>query len=402
MTSPKKIVVVSGLRIFPAQTGGHLHTATIAASLARLGHSVTVCSLAGRREDYGTKERSLCVAVEPGLTEEVYLDLWQGLLQTLARRLGLPRVWQYWLIARGWVPETVKRRLQEADVIFSDLPYVPPVPGIWRNKPWYLISHNLEHKLLAIGGRNERRFVAWMRSVEAAAPARYRDICACALEDHSFFREHDPEERCAIPVVGSAADPAAYEFNPESRARVRAELGVADDERLIVFSGSRFGPNLQPLADLKAFCAAEADFLAQRRIRFLILGSIESMPYREGALIATGRVDRIPPFLNAADAGLNPVTTGSGANVKLFEYLAARLPVISTRFGVRGTELAAGIDYLEIDAANFKQQLAAFVDSRTVEAWRTHAEEVWNRHRHYADIGEVVRRAVTELRDFPH
>ena len=48
----RRITIVSGLRIFPCQTGGHLRTGGIALALARLGHEVTLYSLAGRQSDY--------------------------------------------------------------------------------------------------------------------------------------------------------------------------------------------------------------------------------------------------------------------------------------------------------------------------------------------------------------
>jgi hypothetical protein len=41
-------------------------------------------------------------------------------------------------------------------------------------------------------------------------------------------------------------------------------------------------------------------------------------------------------ILAAADAGLNPVASGGGSNVKLPTYLAAGLAVLSTPFGLRG------------------------------------------------------------------
>ena len=50
----------------------------------------------------------------------------------------------------------------------------------------------------------------------------------------------------------------------------------------------------------------------------------------------TGRVESVEPYLSAADISINPVTWGSGSNVKVFESLAAELPVISTKFGLRG------------------------------------------------------------------
>jgi glycosyltransferase involved in cell wall biosynthesis len=123
-------------------------------------------------------------------------------------------------------------------------------------------------------------------------------------------------------------------------------------------------------------------------------------PFRDGALIATGRVPEVASYFAAGDAGLNPVARGSGANVKLFEYLAARLPVISTAFGVRGTALRPDVDFLSYSPDSLLKTIEQFLRSRTREDWRRHAEEVWQRHKGTCDIQELVRDAVALLPEF--
>jgi glycosyltransferase involved in cell wall biosynthesis len=46
-------------------------------------------------------------------------------------------------------------------------------------------------------------------------------------------------------------------------------------------------------------------------------------------------------LLWSADLGLNPVVRGSGTNLKLVEYFAAGLPVVSTPLGARGLDVRA-------------------------------------------------------------
>ena len=395
----REIVILCGFSIFPTFTGGHLHTACIARSLARLGHQVTLYSLAGRQEDYRLRLPYQRRNIEPGLVEEVNLGLGFGLMQAMARRLGLPRRWQHALLRRGFVPARLKQALAKADVIFCDGSFVPPVPGPWASKPWLMISHNLEYKLLKLGTPSERRNAAWMQAQEAAAPRVYSDILACAEEDQQFFRQHDTSGSRQVPQVGCAVMPDSYLMPPGTRERIRAELGVGEDIKLLAFSGSGFGPNLTALAAVKRFAKLHEDWLLAQGLRFLILGSMESAPYREGALIVTSRVPEIAPYFAAADAGLNPVTTGSGANVKLFEYLAARLPVISTRFGVRGTALLPAVDYIEMDPVDLQPALAQFV-AQDRGYWQAHADAVWIRHQDSCDIQRVVAQALKVLPGF--
>jgi glycosyltransferase involved in cell wall biosynthesis len=400
----RKIVMLCGYRIFPANTGGLVHSTTIARALARMGHDVLVYCLAGRREDYALAQRPaqgfLSRQIEPGLVEETNLGAAFGLLQTAFRRMDVPRIWQHELLRRGIVPRRLKRHLQDADIVVADFPFCPPVPGPWATKPWFMISHELEFRLFQQGRPGEKRFARWMEAIEAAAPARYRDIFVCAQEDHDFFRSHDAGGQLKLPYIRCGVDARMYQVAPGVREKIRADLQIADDDWVFVFSGSGYGPNLEALDALKAFCRAEAPFLASHRIFFLALGSMVRAPFRDGALIATGPVPEVPPYFAAADAGLNPITRGSGSNVKLFEYLAARLPVVSTMFGVRGTELQPDTDFLAYEPGHLRPVLESYVAMRSRDQWRQHAADVWQRHYRSCDIQELVRDALAQRPEF--
>ena len=384
--------------------GCHVRTGGIARALARMDYRVRIFSLAGRREDYDFfsvgRDTSHVVQIEPNLTEEIHLGLLMGLLQTIGRRLDYPRVWQHALLERGIVPRRLKELLRESDVVICDMPWCPPVPGPWSSKPWFLISHNLDHRLLEQSSWLHRRAAPWMRAVEAQAPRRYRDIFACAEEDRDFFRQHDPTRRLLLPIIRCGVDPAAYTVAPGTRERARSELGLADEDHLLVFSASRYPPNDDAAEELRKFCQEEASFLASHRVRILVLGSVLPGPHRAGAFIATGRVPEVASYLAAADAGLNAVTWGSGSNVKLFEYLAARLPVISTEFGARGSGLEPGRDYLLYDSPRLRPAIERLLDGGTRDHWRAHADGVWARHQHSCDIQLLVSEAVTRLPEF--
>jgi glycosyltransferase involved in cell wall biosynthesis len=297
------------------------------------------------------------------------------------------------------VPRRLKHALREADIVLSDLPYCPPIPGPWRGKPWYLISHNLEHKLLEQGSARQRRFANWMRRVEGAAPQTYTDILACAEEDRAFFRAHDIRSQLTLPIVRCGVDPRLYAFSSAMRSDVRAGLGLRDEDWVFVFSGSSFAPNVEAFREIEEFCRAEAEFLARSRVYLLVVGSVSSEAYRRGSLIVTGPVPDVVPYFAAGDAGVNLVTRGSGSNVKLFEYLAARLPVISTVFGVRGTELTAFTDYLPCNRGDIKEVIQRFIGSDR-SFWRAQAESVWNRHKQSCDIQDLVNDAISLLPAF--
>jgi glycosyltransferase involved in cell wall biosynthesis len=191
-----------------------------------------------------------------------------------------------------------------------------------------------------------------------------------------------------------------YVGDPKVRERVRADLKLDHEDWLLIFSGSRYGPNVEAFEELQAFCRREAAFLAENRLYFLALGSMAAQARRDGALIVTGPVPEVIPYFAAGDAGLNPITRGSGSNVKLFEYLVARLPVISTPFGVRGTELETDTDYLAFAPGELKAALQRFLAIRTRTQWQMYADDVLRRHFRFCDIQELVKDAVAQRPEF--
>ncbi len=401
---PKRIVILASFRIFPAETGGHLRTAVVAKVLARLGHDVLVYSMAGRRADYATPDRAAGYRVdqiEDNLREEIHLGLGSGIAQAATRRLRLARIWVLLLLRFGLLPRRMKMALESADICISDMPWSLPPRGFETTKPWLLLSHNLEHRLLEQGRPLERPFSGWLKRIEAKVPQRYVGVLTCADDDHQFFEKHDPEKRCVLSPVGCAVDPLSYQQEAGVRESTRRELGVADDDTMFVFSGSSFQPNVDAFEWLQKFSKDHADFLQREKIRFVVVGTISARAWKSGALIVTGRVEEINPYFMAADIGLNPVVWGSGANVKMFEYIAARLPLMSTQFGVRGIKLEAGTDFHLFDRDHFEQRLIDLRRALPDRAARlAFAESVWNRHKQIIDIHQVLENALEDLHLF--
>ncbi|HEY9623079.1 MAG TPA: glycosyltransferase [Crinalium sp.] len=86
-------------------------------------------------------------------------------------------------------------------------------------------------------------------------------------------------------------------------------------------------------------------------------------------------------FLGVVDVALNPIVSGSGTNIKMLDYFAAGVPVLSTPFGVRGLGLEhqkhctiAELDQFA-DAIQMLQQEDSATKSMRVETARRYVEE---------------------------
>ncbi|MBF0442576.1 MAG: glycosyltransferase, partial [Oligoflexales bacterium] len=194
-----------------------------------------------------------------------------------------------------------------------------------------------------------------------------------------------------VHIAPNGIDSKLYVPNEKMRSEVRNSLGIKENEHLVMFSGSRHGPNNDALSEVRAFERKERDLLARLGIYFLIVGSVGEKAEREGRMIVTGPVPEVLPYFSAADFAFNPVKTGSGSNVKIFEYIAATLPVISTSFGTRGTTLKPSEDYYQYET---NEELAEILKKVSVlskpDMWKF-AERVWQTHKSEFDMTEIIR-----------
>jgi UDP-glucose:(heptosyl)LPS alpha-1,3-glucosyltransferase len=121
---------------------------------------------------------------------------------------------------------------------------------------------------------------------------------------------------------------------PERRAALRAELGAANGETLLLMVGSAFHTKGVDRG-LRALAALPGD--ARERARLVVVGRGKAVRYQRLAqrlgigdrVMFTGGRDDVPGLLRAADLLLHPARQENTGSV-LLEGLAAGLPVVTT------------------------------------------------------------------------
>jgi len=108
-----------------------------------------------------------------------------------------------------------------------------------------------------------------------------------------------------------------------------------EDSKSIVFIGSVYASNNYALDRIQEIASKNPEFI------FEIIGS--ARPTRGSKLknmVFNGVVDdaKKSEIMSRCFLALNPVTEGSGRNLKMVDYLAHGLPIISTPIGTRGFE----------------------------------------------------------------
>lgn len=185
----------------------------------------------------------------------------------------------------------------------------------------------------------------------------------------------------ATAVVPNGVDTNEIEFvigGDRSRRQLalRQELGLERGRPTALFVGSGHRPNIDAGRALieVARLVPEVDFLLAGRHTQTLEGTHLPRNVRLLGLVSDNLLDLL---LAGCDVALNPMSAGSGSNLKLLAYLAAGIPILSTAVGARGIDAeAAGV--LLIENEDLPDGIRAVLGTSTREmtlAGRRYAEE---------------------------
>lgn len=256
-----------------------------------------------------------------------------------------------------------REAVHAADVAVFSHPWVFPLVRDCLRSDQVVVyeSHNVEGflraQLLDDGDPAEAALLRGVVEDEYAAGRRADWILACSHEDLLRFNRvfgFDPGKMRVVPNGVMAFDRAPA--TPAERRAARAQLGLAPDAFVAIFVGSGYGPNVEA-----------ADFIDHELAPLLpdatlvVAGGVgEGMKARSRNVVVTGRLsepDKLRWF-QASDIGINPMRSGSGTNIKMFDFMAMALPVVSTGIGARGIE-TAGQEVMSVAAPDAQ----AFADA---------------------------------------
>jgi glycosyltransferase involved in cell wall biosynthesis len=226
-----------------------------------------------------------------------------------------------------------------------------------------------------------RKLLAEVVATESAAVQRADRVTTCSSTDAATLAAESGRQLDAFTVISNGTCVPHEVPTPERRATRSARWCrrywtagsmAAQPEHLAVFFGSWHPPNLDAAELLLELAPRLPDTL------FLSVGRHgQAFEHHEvpANVVFAGTVSNRArdQLLAAADVALNPMRIGSGTNLKLLEYLAAGVPVVSTPFGARGIDVVDGehLRFAEPDA--FADAIAEVLADPAAAAQRAEA-----------------------------
>lgn len=357
-----KLVVVSTFGIYPPRGGGQSRIFHLYSKLAER-YDVTAVCLVGANEEYQdriiaphfreiripkTEAHEAAEAKESSKVNWVPItDIVGGELMHLTPQFG----------------EVLDQLAEETDAIVASGPYLvdvivermPSVPLLYE-------AHNLEIELkraILPSSPEGQQLLGTVARLERKCWDEAGLVFACAARDLvSLEVEYGPSRATRIEVPNGFSS-AETQFTSPSQ---RADLARSIDKSMAksaLFLGSWHGPNLTAVETILEIAPLFDD------VHFLLVGSA-CLAFQDRELpdnvIAFGPVDEEQKalLLASASVALNPMTEGSGSNLKMLDYFAAGIPVVSTMFGARGLDAKPGTHFIAAEGPELVRTLCTF------------------------------------------
>jgi glycosyltransferase involved in cell wall biosynthesis len=255
--------------------------------------------------------------------------------------------------------ERIRQLLREEkfDIVVCDFLF-PAVSLPWDEKvqaaiPWVIFQHNVESMIWLRRAENKRGVISsywrnqWkrMQRHELEMCSKFDGIITVSDKDASIFREH-----FHLPnVLGTAPTGVDLEY-------FQLLPRTTSDVPTVMFMGSM---DWYANVDGVNWFVEAVWPLIQREMpeaRFVIVGrkppaEIQALATTGRNIEVTGTVPDVRPYLRGADVIVVPLRIGGGTRLKIYEAMAAEVPVVSTRIGAEGLDVTDGRHILLADTA---------------------------------------------------
>ena len=338
-----RYVVVNTFPITPTVSGGQMRLMGLYRYLAN-DADIKFINLGGVRSPHHVR------ALATGLSEEVvprttqFIQAERDLEKILHASCGDLAAALYPRLLPEWV-RAIAHAVKGADAVICSHPYGHPAleASGYKGKLFYE-GHNNEFDLKQSIYQGAPWPLEKIREIEGRCITAAHGATVCSEEEATRLVTLYGADPQRIAVVPNGVDAGRMRFQ-SAAMRADNQLRYQVRRPIALFIGSAHQPNV----DAAAWVLREAAQCPD--IDFVLIGSVchrcavDTLPANV-RLLGLLAEDEKTRWLSLAAIGLNPILSGAGTNLKLAEYAALGLPIVSTRFGARGGVLQEGVHYV--------------------------------------------------------
>lgn len=266
---------------------------------------------------------------------------------------------------------------QKFDCVVCD--FLFPAPNIPQLDSCVLFQHNVEAMIWKRYVEHAAGLKRLYFRLQAARMLAYEgEVCRSVRKVIAVSEDDAATMRRIYGVARTYAVPTGVDLDYFARPGAGAGPKLAD----LIFVGSMdWMPNID---GAEWFVREVLPLIRSRRpdCSLAIVGrrptpKVSRLAERDPRITVTGTVADVRPWLFGGVASIVPLRVGGGTRLKIYEAMAARIPVASTAIGAEGLDVADGENiHLADTPQDFAERCLALLDS---EAERERlASNAWN------------------------
>ena len=186
----------------------------------------------------------------------------------------------------------------------------------------------------------ERWIAYWYISFLEKLVCKYADyIISVSSRDKKFFTEKYKVDKQKVIVIPSGS--CLFDINLGLREQMKNRYGI-DSNKIIVFFHGIYShiPNREAIEIIINYIAPKFE-QTNKDVLFLLAGN--KLPVFENKNVKSiGFVEDLHSLLSIVDIAIVPLIHGEGTKLKVFDYMMAGLPIITTNKGAEGIEIENG------------------------------------------------------------
>ncbi len=333
----KKITVTSTFPIYPPRGGGQERVFNIYKNMA-LHYDVDIVSFC----EYGNSVSEKYISknlreikIPKSIKHQEEESKIELKMQTPVTDVVMPILSKY----TPEYGEKLKEALEDTDIVIASHPFLlHEIEKYAPNKPLIYEAQDVEYlikKEIFPKNAEAKKILDMIYKVEKKCCEVSKFIMTCSEDDKKTISDLYKilPDRVIVVPNGVNTEKTKY-ININDRNINKRNLRL-ENEKLGIFIGSWHPPNLE---------ACEAIFKIAEKCydtKFLLIGSQcmaldKNKVPKNVALMGVVSEEVKNRIFSVADFALNPMLSGSGTNLKMFDYMAAGIPIITTEFGTRG------------------------------------------------------------------
>lgn len=214
------------------------------------------------------------------------------------------------------------------------MPFLVPVALVANRRkdtPIALTEHNIQYK---ITNRLDIRGTKALRAFESEVANRVDVVFTVSETDRQTLSQHVSSSELVVAPNGVDVD----RFRP-SQEQLKLQLDLGSP--VFVYHGSLGNAQNSEAVEIlvnRIFPALRDEF---PEAQLVLIGSNPPDVDQRGVL-TTGLVDDLPAYIAMADVAVVPLQSGSGTKLKILEYMASGVPVVTTPIGAEGLPIEHG------------------------------------------------------------